>query len=48
MTKAIAISNEVYELLKEFKILGKALVTLKRILKQGGRLDELSKMQFQL
>ena len=42
MAKTIAVSDEVYELLKKFKLPGESFSdTIKRVLKRGGRLTDL-------
>jgi len=42
VAKTIAVSDEVYELLKKFKLPGESFSdTIKRVLKRGGRLTDL-------
>jgi len=42
LAKTIAVSDEVYELLKKFKLPGESFSdTIKRVLKRGGRLTDL-------
>lgn len=42
MAKTIAVSDEVYELLKKFKLPGESFSdTIKRVLKRGGRLTDI-------
>ncbi|MGQ4915558.1 MAG: antitoxin VapB family protein [Candidatus Asgardarchaeia archaeon] len=42
MAKTIAVSDEVYELLKKFKLPGESFSdAIKRVLKRGGRLTDL-------